>query len=196
MGLARLGLATSILVATAAGVVIGMVVTLPSLTLPDQRIATDHLRLWSDMFLAGIATVGFAVFYNTSWPHVGMAALGGIAGHGLRFVALESGLRLEIATLLGGLAVGLVSAWIARSYKIPIAVVSFAGAVTMMPGIQMYRAMSGVLQLARLQDTDNVAMLVNTTGYASQACLVVAALAMGLVIASRLLPSTPLTKAT
>ena len=109
-------------------------------------------------------------------------------GHGLRFIALEAGWRLEGATFLGGLAVGVVSAWIARSYKLPIAVISFAGAVTMMPGIQMYRALGGSLQLARLQDTMELPTIAGTLGDALQACLVVAALAMGLIIAARVVP--------
>ena len=89
---------------------------------------------------------GFAVFYNTPWSRLWMAALGGMAGHGLRFLALEAGCRLQAATFLGGLAVGAVSAWMARSGKTPVAVIAFAGAVTMMPGLQVYRALGGALR--------------------------------------------------
>ena len=114
----------------------------------------DHLNVVSDMILAGIVTVGFAVFYNTAWPHIGLAAAGGMIGHGLRFIALEAGWRLEVATFLGGFAVGVVSAWIARTYKLPIAVISFAGAVTMMPGIQIYRPCEGapIVSVARYNE--------------------------------------------
>jgi uncharacterized membrane protein YjjP (DUF1212 family) len=188
MGLARLTLATNILLASAFGIVVGAMLTLPSLPSGDQIATTNHLNVLSDMFLAGIVTVGFAVFYNTAWPHVGLATVGGMVGHGLRFIALEAGMRLDAATLLGGLAVGIVSAWISRSYKMPIAVIAFAGAVTMMPGIQMYRTVGGVLRLARLQDTPDSELAAATMRYASQACLVVAALAMGLIIAARLMP--------
>lgn len=188
MGLARLGLAISILVATAVGIVMGIELTLPTLPLAERSLRTDHLNVFSDMVLAGIVTIGFAVFYNTAWPQVGLATAGGMIGHGLRFIALEAGWTLEGATFLGGLAVGVVSAWIARSYKLPIAVVSFAGAVTMIPGIQMYRAMGGMLQMSRLQDTTELPTIAGTLGDALQACLVVAALAMGLIIAARVVP--------
>jgi uncharacterized membrane protein YjjB (DUF3815 family) len=188
MGLARLGLATSILVASALGIIIGIEATLPALPLAEPGVRTDHLNVFSDMILAGIVAIGFAVFYNTAWPQVGLATAGGMIGHGLRFMALEAGWRLEDATFLGALAVGVVSAWIARSYKLPIAVISFAGAVTMMPGIQMYRALGGSLQLSRLQDTMELPAIAGTLGDALQACWVVAALAMGLIIAARVVP--------
>ena len=58
------------------------------------------------MFLAGIVTCGFAIFYKTAWTHIGMATLGGMAGHGLRFLALEADWSLEAATFLGGFTVG------------------------------------------------------------------------------------------
>jgi uncharacterized membrane protein YjjB (DUF3815 family) len=188
MALSRLALAGSILAASALGIVIGIELTLPILPLAEQSMTTHHLNVVSDMFLAAIVTIGFAVFYNAAWPHVALAAVGGMAGHGLRFIALAIGLHLEVATFLGAFAVGAVATWIARSYKLPVAIISFAGAVTMMPGIQMYRAFGGALQLARLKDTAEAAKVAGTIGNALQASLVVAALALGLVIAARTVP--------
>jgi uncharacterized membrane protein YjjP (DUF1212 family) len=184
MNMARLGLAAGIL-ASALGIVLGIELTLPGPLLPEQGTGADHLNLFSDMVLAGIVTCGFAVFYNTAWRPVGLAVLGGMAGHGLRFLALEAGFRLEAATFLGGLAVGVVSAWITRSGKLPVAVIAFAGAVTMMPGLNMYRALAGTLQLARLMNEAEPAAVAGTLGNAIQACLVVSGLAAGLVLGTR-----------
>jgi uncharacterized membrane protein YjjB (DUF3815 family) len=111
--------------------------------------------------------------------------VGGMAGHGLRFLALQAGCRLETATFLGCLAVGVVSGWMARSSKTPVAVIAFAGAVTMMPGLQIYRALAGALQLARLTNETDPAAVAGALGNASQACLVVSGLALGLILGSR-----------
>jgi uncharacterized membrane protein YjjP (DUF1212 family) len=185
MSLSRLGLALGIVLASALGIVLGIEVILPG-PLPYEPSANPgRLNLVSDMFLAGIVTCGFAVFYNTAWRLVGMAVLGGMAGHGLRFLALEAGLSLEAATFLGGLAVGIVAAWIARSKKTPIAVIAFAGAVTMIPGLHIYRALAGARQLARRMEETDTATLAGTLGNASLACLVVSGLALGLVIGAR-----------
>jgi uncharacterized membrane protein YjjB (DUF3815 family) len=112
-----------------------------------------------------------------------MAAAGGMAGHGLRFLALGAGATLEAATFLGGLAVGLVSAGMARTARTPVAVIAFAGAVTMMPGLHMYRALGGAVQMARQAGPPDAAAAV--IGNAAEAGLVVAGLALGLVCGSK-----------
>jgi uncharacterized membrane protein YjjP (DUF1212 family) len=185
MSLARLGLAAGILLACTLGIALGVEIFLPGPLPRDQVVDVDHINLVSAMVLAGIVTCGFAVFYNVGWGQVGMAAVGGIAGNGFRFLALEAGCRLEAASFLGALAVGVASGWMARSNKTPFAVIAFAGAVTMMPGLHIYRAMAGILLLARLtNETDPAAMAV-TLGNASQAGLVVCGLALGLIVGVR-----------
>jgi uncharacterized membrane protein YjjP (DUF1212 family) len=187
MALARLGLATGILLASALGVVLGIEVTDLG-PLPSEHAGTaDHLNLVSDMALAGIATCGFAVFYNTAWRHLWMATAGGMAAHGLRFLALEVGCTPEAATFLGGLTVGAISAWMARISSTPVAVIAFAGAVTMIPGLSLYRALAGALQLARTPDAADSGVVVATLGNALHGCLVVSALALGLILGARAL---------
>jgi len=185
MSLARLGLATAIILVSALGIVLGIELTLPGPPNAEQSANSVHLNLITDMLLAGVVTCGFAMFYNAAWAQIAMAAVGGMVGHGLRFVALNNGARLEVATFFGGLAVGFVSAFIARSYKIPFAVVAFAGAVTMMPGLQMYRTLTGFLQLATYRKETELPAVARTLGDLSQATLVVGALALGLIVAAR-----------
>jgi uncharacterized membrane protein YjjP (DUF1212 family) len=185
MSIARLGLATGILLASALGIVVGIKLALPGPVVGGPGTRLTQLDIISDMILAGVVTCGFAVFYNTPWPQVALAALGGMAGHGLRFFALDAGLRPEVATFLGGLAVGVVAAWITRAGRTPVAVIAFAGAVTMMPGLQIYRALGGALELARLADMTDAAGMAETLGNALQACLVIGGLALGLVFGAR-----------
>ena len=116
---------------------------------------------------------------------MGLAALGGMSGHGLRFLALHAGCRLETATFLGCLAVGVISGVIARHARIPVAVIAFAGAVAMMPGMHIYRALAGTIQIARQMDAADSALVAQTLGTAVQACLVVAGLGLGLVLGMR-----------
>lgn len=185
MSLSRLGLAAGILLASGVGVVLGVELTLPDPMADGQGAAGGQLNLASDVVLAGVATCGFAVFYNTAWRQVWMAAVGGMAGHGLRFVALEAGCPLEAATFLGGLAVGAIATWMARSSKTPVAVLAFAGAVTMIPGLSLYRALGGAVQLARLPDMADPALVARTIGNAVQGCVVVSGLVLGLILGAR-----------
>jgi uncharacterized membrane protein YjjB (DUF3815 family) len=114
-----------------------------------------------------------------------MAAIGGMIGHGLRYLAVEAGWRLEVATFFGALVVGLVAASIARRYKLPFAVIAFAGAVTMMPGIQIYQTLGGIIRLAKLKGSSELTMVTHTLGNASQASLVIIALTLGITVAAR-----------
>jgi uncharacterized membrane protein YjjP (DUF1212 family) len=190
MSTARLGLALGILLASALGIVLGVELTLLG-PFPSHRSGAEHLNLVIDVVLAGIATLGFAVFYNTAWAQVGMAAVGGMAGHGIRYLALETGASLEAATFLGGLAVGLVSGWIVRSRKTPVAVIAFAGAVSMIPGLSMYRALAGAVQMARYPYLTDALVVSETLSHALHACLVVCALALGLVLGARTMATLP-----
>ncbi len=185
MSLSRLWLAAGILLASALGVVVGVELTVPAPLFPEQGAGVDHLNLASDMALAGVATCGFAVFYNTPWRHLGWAAAVGMAGHGLRFLGLEAGCRLEAATFLGALTVGALSACMARFSKAPVAVIAFAGAVTMIPGLSLYRALGGALALARQGESADPGAAAVTFGHAFQGCLVVGALALGLILGTR-----------
>jgi uncharacterized membrane protein YjjP (DUF1212 family) len=185
MSLARLELATGILLASAAGIILGVELTLPDPISADQGASPDHLNLVSDVALAGIVTFGFAVFYNTAWRQLWMPVLGGMTGHGLRFLALEAGCRLEVATFLGGLVIGVISAWMARFSKTPVAVIAFAGAVTMIPGLSLYRALGGALQLARVPEITDPRTVDTTLGNALHGCMVVGVLALGLILGVR-----------
>jgi uncharacterized membrane protein YjjP (DUF1212 family) len=186
MSVARLGLAMGILLASALGIVLGIELTLPDPTFAGSAARPDHLNLLIDMLLAGVVACGFAVYYNTAWAQLAMTAAGGMAGHGVRYLALEADCRLDVATFLGGLTVGAVSAWLARSARTPLAVIAFAGAVTMMPGLSMYRALGGALKLARQTQPDPTAVA-GTLSSAFEACVVVGGLTLGLILGSRII---------
>jgi uncharacterized membrane protein YjjP (DUF1212 family) len=185
MSLSRFGLATGILLASALGIVLGVELTVPAPVFAERAGGADRLSVVSDMALAAVVTCGFAVFYNTAPRQLWMAAVGGMAGHGVRFLALEWGCWPEVATFLGGLTVGAVSAGMARFSRTPVAVISFAGAVTMIPGLSLYGALGGTLQLARLVDAADPSLASRTLGHAFQGDLVVSGLAVGLILGAR-----------
>jgi uncharacterized membrane protein YjjP (DUF1212 family) len=183
---ARLVLAFGILLASGLGIVLGARLTLPLGELPTQPPGGPELTLLSDMLLAGIATCGFAAFFNVPWRQMGLAAIGGMVGHGVRFLTLENGFPLETASFFGGLVVGAIASCVATSIRAPVAVLAFAGAVTMVPGSSFYRALGGALRLARQGDGDLQALAATTLGHACQGLVVVGGLALGLLLGIRL----------
>jgi uncharacterized membrane protein YjjP (DUF1212 family) len=185
MSLARLGLAVGILLASAAGIILGVELTLPNQIAGSVMAPPDHLDFVSDVALAGIVTFGFAVFYNTAWRQLWMAVVGGMTGHGLRYLALEAGCGLEVATFLGALVIGVVSAWMARFSKTPVAVIAFAGAVTMIPGLTLYRALATALQLARVPEMLDPMVVNGMIANGLNACLIIGVLVLGLILGAR-----------
>lgn len=185
MSLSRLGLAAGILLACALGVVLGVELTLPGAPPFQEGANATHLTLTSDVALAGIATCGFAMFFNVRGWQLLMATAGGMAGHGIRYVALDMDGTIEAATFLGGFAVGCISAWIARTNKTPVAVTAFAGTVTMIPGLTLYRTLGGALKLARMTDMTDPRPVAETLGNALLGSMVVGGLALGLILGTR-----------
>ena len=91
MSLARLTLASGILLANSLGVLAGVELTALDLMKSAPNVAPVKLTLATDMLLAGVVTCGFAAYYNASWRQIGLAAVGGMVGHGLRFLAPGAG---------------------------------------------------------------------------------------------------------
>jgi uncharacterized membrane protein YjjB (DUF3815 family) len=184
LGISRSALSASILISAAIGITVGIEMTLGEI--PDARVAAGSpLNVLSDMLLAGFVTCEFAIACNTQWSHIDIAIVGGMLGHGLRFLALQQSFTLGAATFVGGVGVGIVSAMIARGTKPPFAVIAFAGAVTMMPCIQFYRSVGGFFRLALLSDLGSHPSLELALGNTSQACVVSGALALGLIVGLR-----------
>jgi uncharacterized membrane protein YjjB (DUF3815 family) len=71
----------------------------------------------------------------------------------------------------------------------PVAVLAFAGAVTMIPGLSLYRALGGALRLARLDDLADPGLVAATLGQALHAGLVISGLALGLILGVRAVPA-------
>jgi uncharacterized membrane protein YjjP (DUF1212 family) len=187
MSIARLVLATGILLSSAAGIILGVELTVPMPIAADQTANTDRFNLVSVMALAGVSTCGFAIFYNTAWRHLAMAIVGGVAGNATRFLALEADCRLEAATFLAGLVVGIIAGWSVRFHRLPVAAIAFAGAVTMIPGLNIYRAIVGTVQIARQGGAADPQSLAETLGNAFRGCVVVGGLTLGLLLGARLM---------
>lgn len=185
MSIARLTLSTGIVTAAALGTIVGVEAILGEFPQAAINDGSERLTLLSDMVLAGVVAAGFAAAYNTVGAHLALASAGGMVGHGLRFLALNAGWTLGAATFAGGLGVGLVAMAIARFTRTPVAAIAYAGAVTMMPGVAIYRALGGVMQFARLQIADDSAAISGPLSYAAQAGVAVGALALGLVLGTR-----------
>jgi len=185
-GIARLGLASGILVAAALGVFLGGWLTLGMTTVSAVPSPDANITLLVDVLLAGVAACGFGAFYNEPWRVLWTSILCGMVGHGIRFVAMHNGVSQEIATLFACLAIGAMANVAVDRMRLPFAAVAFAGAVPMMPGVFIYQGIAGAMQIAREGAHAEAAQLAATFACFFKACFVVGAMGLGLLIGARL----------
>jgi len=177
LGIARLGYATLILAAIAAGLIIGLGVG--GHTLPVTGGAAE-VSLPADVIAAGIAAGCYPIYFSMPYRMIGWPVAAGMAAHGLHWwTTTVWHLSLAGSAFLACLLVGTALIPVAYKLRIPFAGIGFAAVVAMVPGVYVFRALSGIVQLPSVTAPE---LLTATTSNAATAALIVAAMALGLTI--------------
>lgn len=180
LGFARLGYAMVILLAIGVGVIAGL--GLGGANLPPDPVGLG-VPLWLDMVVAGIVAVCYAAFYSSPrrvlvWPFVT-----GMAVHGLHWVALGIWhVSAPVAAGMACLAAGFILLPISRRLHLPFTSMGFSSVVSLMPGVLVFRALSGMFALLGASGDQAVTLLVATVDDWTTAFATVFFMALGLVI--------------
>lgn len=131
------------------------------------------LALWK-IVLAGLGTLGFALYYHVRPRHIPMAALGGAIAQLCCALVDHAGGGLLLSSLVAALAICVWSETMARVRRAPANVFLIPGVVPLLPGGKLYYAMSGLIQ------SDHAAFV----SYGTQAIFVTFGVVGGIVLAS------------
>jgi uncharacterized membrane protein YjjB (DUF3815 family) len=177
LGIARLGYGTLVLAAISAGLIIGLGLGGQTLTVSQPAL---QVPLYADVIAAGIAAGSYPVYFSMPYRMIAGPVVIGMIAHAAHWWALTVWkVDLAAAALVACLLVGIILVPVSHLMRIPFAAIGFASVVALVPGVYVFRMLSGLVQLP---GSTSPTLLASTVSDGTVAALVVAAMATGLVI--------------
>lgn len=179
LGAARLCFAGLIVVVVCIGLLSGL--ALVGTSFPEAG-AVHPVPLTVDVLAAGVAVAAYGSFFNMPWRMVAIPVATGMAAHALRWQLLRLGAGVPTgafgATLVAGATVALVS----RRHRLPFGAAAFACVVSLIPGVYMFQAASGLVKVAQLGPRAGPGLLLAVASDMSTAGLTLLVMAAGLIL--------------
>lgn len=143
LGLARLAFGLLLLTSIGGGLILGLsaggqtlAVTAPSSPVP----------LVVDVLAAGVAAASYPVYFSMPWRMIGWPVVAGMLAHAVHWYALHVGATLAAAAFVACLLVGALMVPVSHHMRIPFAGIGFAAVVALVPGVFVFRTLSGFVE--------------------------------------------------
>ena len=179
LGATRMIYAMLIVAAISIGLLLGLAAL--GATLPVD-VGSREISLWEDVLAAGVCVCAYSVFFSTPLSLLPWPVVVGTVAHGLRWIAMSQfGCGAVSGAFIACFVVGAVLTPVARRQRMPFAAIGFASVVSMVPGVLLFRAASGFVQIAGGAG-DELAIIASTLASVATAFMIIVAMGLGLVI--------------
>ena len=179
LGAARLALAGLIVLVICIGLLSGL--ALVGETFPEAG-AVHPVPLAVDVLAAGVAVAAYASFFNMPWRMVAIPVATGMAAHALRWELLRLGMGVPMGAFAATLVAGAAMALASHRLRLPFGAAAFACVVSLIPGVYMFQAASGLVTVARLGPKSGLDLVLGVASDMSTAGLTLLAMATGLIL--------------
>jgi len=143
------------------------------------------VALFWQALLAAVPAAGFGMAFNVPVRAVLYCAGFGAFARGLRFSLVEAGIPFELATFMAASTTSLISVYVAQRFRAHPKVFTVAAMIPMIPGVPFFTALIAIMEIQRKTMTPELWATAVNSGL--RACLIVAALAVGLALPGLLL---------
>ena len=146
---------------------------------------TELLIIAMKGFWCGCAALGFGILFNAPRQSLLYLWIGGFVAGIVKFGFLSTaiGAGIVLSSFMAGLFVGIVATPIARLRDVPIIIIAIPSIIPLVPGVFAYRAMMGLMKLARNTGGEYLNVMAETVYNGVMALFVIVAITLGLALA-------------
>lgn len=184
-GFSIVGVTRAIIVFITLGAIsFGMTLAITLLRLEDYTAILSLQSNWLIVMLAAaVSASGFSVLFNVPVRALLInAACGAMAVLVRNLFMYYTHLDLPLSSFLGAIAAATASIYLVHKIHVPAHVISIPPVIPMIPGVLMYKAMMGLLNLDAIEGSEQIPHLLQTLDSGVKATLTVVGISLGVAI--------------